>query len=95
MGVSEVLIAYARRLVGLSDETAMAPGANNNTVICTSGLAPGLLEGVMPAALAVTTPSLPYIGLAMRSGLGVGIPCLPISFVLMTVTICLSYRILE
>lgn len=73
MGVGEVLIAYARRMFTLNEETAMAPGANNNTADYTSGLAPRLLESVIPAALAVTTPSLPYIGLALHSGLDVGV----------------------
>lgn len=91
MGVSEVLIAYARRLVGLSDEMAMAPGANINMATVRLGLPQNFFEHDMPASLAVAISALPYIGLALRSGLGVGIPCLPISFVLMTVSIRLNY----
>lgn len=95
MGVGEVLIADPRPLVALNDETAMTMDANINMATVRRGLPQNFFEDDMPASLAVAISALPYIGLALRSGLGVGIPCLPISFVLMTVSIRLKYRILQ
>ncbi len=64
----EVLIAYARRLIALNDETIMAMGANINTATVRLGLPQDFFEGVMPAVLGAFCRQHPNVLVDIRVG---------------------------
>lgn len=64
----EVLIAYARRIIALNDEAALAIGATVNTAVVRLGLPQDFFEDVMPATLKAFSDQHPHIHVDIRVG---------------------------
>ncbi|MEP0520145.1 MAG: LysR family transcriptional regulator [Hyphomicrobiales bacterium] len=64
----EVLIAYARRIVALNDETALAIGATVNTAIVRLGMPQDFFEDIMPATLTAFSKDYPHVHVDIRVG---------------------------
>lgn len=64
----EVLIAYARRIVALNDEAALAVGATVSTAVARLGLPQDFFEDVMPATLRAFSRDHPHVHVDIRVG---------------------------
>lgn len=64
----EVLIAYARRMIALNDEAAVALGANTNTSVVRLGLPQDFFQDVMPATLKAFSKEHPNAHVDIRVG---------------------------
>lgn len=64
----EVLIAYARRIIALNDEAALAVGAAASTSVVRLGLPQDFFEDVMPATLKAFSKKHPHIHVDIRVG---------------------------
>lgn len=64
----EALIAYARRIIALNDEAALAVGATVSTAVVRLGLPQDFFEDVLPAALRAFSQEHPDVHVDIRVG---------------------------
>ena len=64
----ETLAAYARRIIALNDEAALALGANATQATVRLGLPQDFFDDVMPATLAAHAPAHPGVHVEVRAG---------------------------
>lgn len=64
----DMLIAYARRIIALNDEAALAIGAAASTAVVRLGLPQDFFEDVMPATLKAFSKIHPHIHVDIRVG---------------------------
>lgn len=64
----EALAAYARRIVALNDEAALAVGATVTTATIRLGLPQDFFDDVMPATLAAFSAACPGVHVEVRAG---------------------------
>lgn len=64
----EVLLGYARRMIALNDEAALAVGATASTAVVRLGLPQEFFEDVMPATLTAFSEQHPHVHVDIRVG---------------------------
>ena len=64
----EALVAYARRIVALNDEAALAVGATASTTVVRLGLPQDFFDDVMPATLSAFSEKHPHVHVDIRVG---------------------------
>ena len=64
----EILIAYARRIIALNDEAALALGSSANTSVVRLGLPQDFFQDVMPATLKAFSKEHPNVHVDIRVG---------------------------
>ncbi len=64
----EILLGYARRIIALNDEAALALGATASTAVVRLGLPQEFFEDVMPATLKAFSEQHPHVHVDIRVG---------------------------